>query len=241
MEANTGTVRTVVVLGPVRTETMADYDLRARSMQAQVTVIGPDDRLVTDAVAIGKDTWFRITRTEGADAKQTCWMHADPAAIEETTGVDLPGGGGRGIPAGVIVALTASGRTQIDPDRVLGGVDIYSLSTAFSGKLPLMMGIDIDTTAIAPVVIDLDAGVVTGWRSSLVDLLGAVEDAGLELPSELQAYDDASMADASVDVELSELGTPVSVAPPPADQTVELSADQEQFAQDRQECEARQG
>jgi len=240
-EANTGIVRTVVELGPVRTETVAHYDLRSRSMRSEGTITAPDERLVMDAVVIGEDAWFRITRPDGDDARQSCWMNADPDVLEAATGLEAPQGSGRGIPAGLMVALTATGQTQLDPDRAIGRIDLYTLATAFSGKLALLLGLDFDTKGTAPVVIQLDAGVVTGWRSSLVDLLGAVEDAGLQLPPEAQGYEDASLADASVDAQVSDLGTPVSITPPPADQVVDLVADEEQAQQAMQACEARQG
>jgi hypothetical protein len=239
VEADTGSIRTVVVLGPGRTETVARYELSSRSMQAESTITTPDDRLVTDSIAIGRDAWFRISR-EGEDAKQTCWIGADPAAIEESTGIDVSQGV-RGYPAGVLVAVNASGQTQLDEGRVLGRVDLYSLAASFTGKLPVALGLDLDTKSTAPVVVQLESGVVTSWRSSLVDLLGAVEDAGLELPSDFQGYEDASLPDASVEAQLSELGTPVSISPPPADQVVPLVADADQFQQSMEACEARQG
>jgi hypothetical protein len=238
LQADSGTIRTVVDLGPARTETVAQYQLSTRSMRAEVTMSSPDGRLFTEVIGIGKDLWFRISGPQNDGPDQTCWMTADPAAIEEATGVDVPRGS-RGVPAGLAVAVSAGGTTQLGADRIIGRADLYSVAGTFSGKLPALLGLDLRNRDTAPVVVTVADGVVTGWRTSLVDVLRAMEDAGLQLPSEAEGYQDASMPNAGAEVEISDLGGMLTVTPPPSDEVVELVPDAEQSQQAMEVCGAR--
>jgi hypothetical protein len=236
--ADTGSVRTLVILGPSSIDTHADYQLTSRSMSSHIALSGDvNGSFTTDAIMIRKDAWFRITRG-GDDPKQTCWMTADTEAIESATGVDLPGSGS-GIPAGVLVAGNATGLSQLDPSRLLAEIDLYTAAGSFSGKLPIALGLDFHTKDKAPVTITMADGAITGWRLTLFDLLHAVEDAGLELPEQFQDYEAQDLSNAHVVAEFSDLGRDFSVEPPPADLVVQLSSDQEQFAQDRKACDAK--
>lgn len=238
LDADTGSVQTRVVLGPSSIDTHADYQLTRRSMSSHATISGDEDGpLTTDAITIGKDSWFRIS-TGGDDPKMTCWMTADAEAIEDATGVDLPGGGS-GIPAGVLVAGNATAVSQLDASRLLARIDLYTAAGAFTGKLPISLGLDFHTKATAPVTITMSDGAITGWRITLYDLLHAIEDAGLQLPAQFQGYEDQDLSDANVTAEISDLGRDFDVEPPPADLVVQLSSDDEQFAQDRKACDAK--
>jgi len=228
------------VLGPgfsITTETT--YQLTTRSMSSHSTFSGySDGPLATDAIVVGKDTWFRIIQG-GATPKTTCWMHADPRAIEDATGLDLPGGGARGIPAALLVAVNATALAQPDAARLLATVDLYTAAAAFTGKLAISLGLDIHSNATAPVTIQMEGGAITGWRITLFELLRAAENAGVELPSELQGYEEADMSDANAQIVLSQAGRSVDIQLPPSSDVVELSDDQEQFAEDRKACDAR--
>jgi hypothetical protein len=236
--ADTGSVRTLVVMGPNSIDTHADYELTSSSMSSHATISGDEDGpLTTDAIAIGKDVWFRISRG-GDDPKLTCWMTADAKAIEGATGIDLPGGFS-GTPAGLLVAGNATGVSQLDSSRLLATIDLYTAAGSFTGKLPISLGLDFHTKDTMPVTITMSHGAITGWRLTLFDLLHAVEDAGLQLPEELQNYEGQDLSEAHVSAEFSDLGRDFAVEPPPADLVVQLSGDQEQFAQDREACDAK--
>jgi hypothetical protein len=238
LREDSGSVRTLVVLGSSSIDTHADYQLTSRSMSSHASISSEEaDPLTTDAIAIGKDVWFRISMG-GDDPKLTCWMTADREAIESATGVELPGGG-RSTPAGLAVAGSATGMAQIDESRLLAEVDLYTAASSFSGKLPIALGIDFHTKDSVPVTISMSNGAITGWRLTLFDLLHAVEDAGLQLPEQFQDFEGQDLSNAHVKAEFSNLGQDFSVEPPPADLVVELSSDQEQFAQDREACDAR--
>ena len=236
--ADTGSVRTLAVLGPNSIDTHAAYQITTSSMSAHITLSGDEDApLTTDAIAIGRDVWFRL-RQGGDDPKQTCWMSADNQALEEATGADLPGGG-RGTPAGLLVAANARAVSQLDDSRMLATIDLYTGASAFTGKLPITLGIDFHTKDTVPVTIYLSDGEITGWRLTFFDLLHAVEDAGVQLPAEFEGYEDQDLSHAHVTADFSDLGHAVVVEPPPADLVVQLSGDAEQFAEDREACDAR--
>jgi hypothetical protein len=238
LREDTGSVRTLVVLGSSSIDTHADYQLSSRSMSSHASISSDEgDPLTTDAIAIGKDTWFRIS-VGGEDPKLTCWMTADRETIEAATGVELPGGGSS-TPAGLVVAGNATGVYKIDESRLLAEIDLYTAAGSFSGKLPIALGIDFHTKDTVPVTISMSQGAITGWRLTLFDLLHAVEDAGLQLPEQFQDYEAQDLSDAHVKAEFSDLGQDFSVEPPPADLVVQLSSDQEQFAQDREACDAK--
>ena len=239
LRADTGSVRTLVVLGPSSIDTHADYQVSSGSMSSHATMSGDEDGpLTTDAIVIGKDSWFRLS-VGGDHPKLTCWMSADAEAIEASTGVDLPAGGGSGTPAGLLVAGNATGVSQLDPSRLLARIDLYTAAGSFTGRLPITLGLDFHTKDTAPVTITMSHGAITGWRLTLLDLLHAIEDTGLQLPAQFQGYEDQDLSDANVSAEFSDLGRDFAVEPPPADLVVSLSADEEQFAQDRKECDAK--
>ena len=74
LAADTGTVETLVALGPNSIDTVADYQLSSRSMSSTTTISSDSDGpLTADAIAIGKQRWFRISQG-GDDPKVTCWM-----------------------------------------------------------------------------------------------------------------------------------------------------------------------
>jgi hypothetical protein len=89
------------------------------------------------------------------------------------------------------------------------------------------------------VTLTMSHGAITGWRLTLFDLLHAIEDAGLQLPEQFQDYEDQDLSDANVSAEFSDLGRDFAVEPPPADLVVQLSSDPEQFAKDREACDAK--
>lgn len=238
-----GSARSVVVLGPGNTiSTDMDYDLSARSLSSRATIAGGDDGpLITEAIAIDEEAWTRITRSGGDDPKQTCWISASSQAIEDTTGVEVPADASRGVPPAVLVAVNARAVAMPDPSRVLARIDLYTAAGAFSGRLQILLGIDYDSTATAPVTIRLEDGQITGWRISLFDLLQSAEEAGLELPSQFAGYESQDLSDANVQVDLSEPGKSVDINPPPPDQVVELTQDEDQFEQDMKACTAKLG
>ena len=226
-----------MTLGPNGIDTRADYQLTSRSMTSHMILSSAQDgQVMVDTIGIDKGAWFQIRRA--GDPIRSCWISADPEAIEQSTGVDLPRGS-RGIPAGVLVAANAFGATRLDPSHVLARIDLYTAAGAFSGKLPLALGLDFHTKDTAPVRISVWDGAITGWRITLFDLLSAIESAGLELPDGLDDYADQDLSEAFVRADFSDLGKDVTVDAPPADLVVELSNDQDEFQQAMAACQSK--
>ena len=177
VRADTGTVRTFMSLGPNQSSTVAHYQLSRLSMSSRTTLTSEDGDLLIEAVAVRNDSWVRLSRPEESGAQPSCWIHADPRAIEQTTGLELPSDGSRGVPVGVIVAVNATGLSRLD-DVFSATTDLFSAAGAFGGKLPVRLGLDADSKARAPVTITLSGRQLMSWRIGLRELLEAVEAAG---------------------------------------------------------------
>lgn len=242
VEADTGTAVSRVGLPGVIIEATAYYEISSRSMElVSSSDSDAEGRLVTHAIAIGDEAWFRIE--QGPDGTgQRCWMTTSPAQIQQMTGVDMsPPGSTRGLPGSLTVALNSKALSRFPNGSYDAEVDLFSLAGAVTGKFPIALGIEFDSPAQGALSLEIEDGAVRGWRAYIADIVQAAIAAGVDVPDEGLALADVPRnARGYMAATLGNFGDPVRIEAPPPDRVIEISVDDEQFQADREACESRQ-
>jgi len=200
--------------------------LLGRGYRSEILATDPEsgEALATAVVATRRDSWFSIE----TDGRRTCWMHGTIGDLRDLTNVQ-GGGNTLGVPPVMFVVSTL----EVGPDGVVTS-DLHSVLTMISGRLPTELGLAPSATDRVEVSLELVDGEITTVAAEGQALVGAIDDAGID-PEALGEGADQISVTASVDRAAGE----VVIEPPPAEFVVELSQDEEQFAADRKECDAR--
>jgi hypothetical protein len=197
-----------------------------RGYRSEVRATDPDtgEPIATAVVSTRQDSWFSIEM----DGRRTCWMHGTMGDLREVANVQ-GGGNTLGIPPVMFVVSTL----EVDPDGVVTS-DLHSVLTMISGRLPIELGLAPSATDRVEVSLEIRDGEITTVGAQGPALVEAIDDAGLDLEPLGESAEQLS-----VTASVGRAAGDIVIEPPPAEFVVELSQDQEQFAADRKECDAR--
>ena len=177
---------------------------------------------------IGDQQWMRL-QSLTSDGEETtgwpCWVSStDVARLPGSPLAELSGPDGQ-LPAAVVAASYGMGRERLGPGTVTGTTDLALALSLMGSKALLASGVDPQGDATVPATFTLVRGRLAEVAVRLGEIPGAVDAAGGALPPELAELGDA---EGVMRTRFTEVGAPVDLAPPAAEEQLVL-ADPDDF------------
>jgi hypothetical protein len=218
------------------------YQIEPNAYQSTRHLVSPHGTVTFAYRAVGKDTWVRLEQAgtvSGGDSKAwPCWAHiGDPQVVADQ--LDLPLMATGQPPSALVAASYAVGLGFVDEEpgkelgNVLGTTDLVLSLALLNAKVVASSGLDPSSDATTLAYFTVRKGVLLGYTIGLRGLFSALEAAGGTLPD---GIDPDGAVPGSIEVAFSDLGKPVTVQPPAADEVVELTADHDAFEDDLRSC-----
>ena len=182
------------------------YDLNAETSRSTLSTDDGEEQASVEQVTAPEEGWVRVgVRKNGSP----CWL----------------GSSGGGTPAYVEVALSAEATEWVEPDSVLRATVDLNLLIATLGEVSDDLELE-DATARAEVLVLLDNGVLTAWKSDMASVLTAVRDAGGTLSHDMEQVL-ALETEVPVMASFSDLGGDVDHAAPKTKHVMSVEGDDE--------------
>lgn len=220
VKADTGRFHQDLAIGPAGMTMEGAYELSSQSSRVLVTSTSPEGSVTFEILSSPEDRWVRFVDTGFVkDAK--CWIHTEAADLSQQLGIEFPAGASLGLPAAVLVPVNGAGDRWMEDGTVLrGATDLYTLAGTF-GKLLESLDIDFENTDVGQVDYLFEDGRLTGWRSSLFQLIEGMNAAGIEIPEQLEQIGEQVHA-IEVEASLSDAGSAVSTRAPDPRRVIEM-------------------
>lgn len=222
--ANTGHYEVEAPFGDgVSIREQGDYQLGPVAFETVRAQETPEGGMTLALVGVGDERWMRlesVTSGEGDSPGWPCWVdHSDLDKLGDLP-LDLTAGPNGQPPSAITAASWGIGEEVVSRESIEGTTDLALTLGLLGGKFVAAAGIDPQAEDTVPATFTIDERVLSGFTVRLADLPDAIEAAGGDWESELGFLPEAP---GDLTVRFSDVGVPVTVQAPPADERLEFS------------------